>query len=66
MGYATNSPIGLSGFSAAGPTDDGRIKPDIMAVGLTHGYVIFPFSPRVSPTIWMFKGRVAPVLPPPA
>ena len=23
---------------------------------------IFPFSPRVSPTIWMFKGRVAPVL----
>ena len=39
MGYATNSPIGLSGFSAAGPTDDGRIKPDIMAVGEAHPWV---------------------------
>ena len=39
MGYATNSPIGLSGFSAAGPTDDGRIKPDVMAVGEAHPWI---------------------------
>jgi hypothetical protein len=32
-GYATNSPMVLSSFSAAGPTDDGRIKPDVVAVG---------------------------------
>lgn len=32
-GYATNSTVTLSSFSACGPTDDGRIKPDIVAVG---------------------------------
>jgi hypothetical protein len=32
-GYATNSTVTVSAFSGCGPTDDGRIKPDIMAVG---------------------------------
>ncbi len=32
-GYATNSTVTVSDFSGCGPTDDGRIKPDIMAVG---------------------------------
>lgn len=32
-GYATNSTVTLSTFSACGPTDDGRIKPDVVAVG---------------------------------
>ena len=32
-GYATNSTVSLSTFSACGPTDDGRIKPDVVAVG---------------------------------
>ena len=32
-GYSTNSVVSVSAWSAAGPTDDGRIKPDIVAVG---------------------------------
>lgn len=32
-GYATNSTVTLSFFSACGPTDDGRIKPDVVAIG---------------------------------
>jgi len=32
-GYANNSTVTLSSFSACGPTDDGRIKPDVVAVG---------------------------------
>ena len=32
-GYSTNSVVAVSSWSAAGPTDDGRIKPDIVAVG---------------------------------
>lgn len=32
-GYASNSTVNVSGFSACGPTDDGRIKPDVVAVG---------------------------------
>ena len=32
-GYSTNATVALSSFSACGPTDDGRIKPDIVAVG---------------------------------
>jgi len=32
-GFATNSSVTLSTFSACGPTDDGRIKPDVVAVG---------------------------------
>jgi len=36
LGYSTNSPMALSGFSACGPTDDGRIKPDVVAVGERH------------------------------
>lgn len=32
-GYATNAVVILSTFSGTGPTDDGRIKPDIVAVG---------------------------------
>ena len=32
-GYATNSTVTVSDFSGCGPTDDGRIKPDIVAVG---------------------------------
>ncbi|MBM3883237.1 MAG: hypothetical protein FJ387_26585 [Verrucomicrobia bacterium] len=32
-GYATNASIVLAPFSGCGPTDDGRIKPDIAAVG---------------------------------
>lgn len=36
LGYTTYSPVVLSGFSACGPTDDGRIKPDMVAVGERH------------------------------
>ncbi len=32
-GYSTNASVELSSFSACGPTDDGRIKPDVVAVG---------------------------------
>ena len=32
-GYASNSTVTVSDFSGCGPTDDGRIKPDIVAVG---------------------------------
>jgi hypothetical protein len=32
-GYASNSTVTVSDFSGCGPTDDGRIKPDVMAVG---------------------------------
>lgn len=32
-GYATNASVVLAPFSGCGPTDDGRIKPDIAAVG---------------------------------
>jgi hypothetical protein len=32
-GYATNASVVLSAFSGCGPTDDGRIKPDVVAVG---------------------------------
>ena len=39
LGYTTNSPIWLSSFSAVGPTDDGRIKPDVMAVGQSNSYI---------------------------
>ena len=33
MGYATNSTVTVSSFSGCGPTDDGRIKPDVVAIG---------------------------------
>jgi hypothetical protein len=33
MGYATNASVVLAPFSGCGPTDDGRIKPEIVAVG---------------------------------
>jgi Subtilase family len=33
MGFATNAAVVLAPFSACGPTDDGRIKPDVVAVG---------------------------------
>ena len=32
-GYSPNSTINVSSFSNCGPTDDGRIKPDVVAVG---------------------------------
>lgn len=32
-GYSSNSTVTVSDFSGCGPTDDGRIKPDIVAVG---------------------------------
>jgi len=32
-GFSSNSTINVSDFSACGPTDDGRIKPDVVAVG---------------------------------
>lgn len=32
-GFSSNSTVTLSSFSGCGPTDDGRIKPDIVAVG---------------------------------
>ena len=33
MGYATNASIVLAAFSGCGPTDDGRIKPEVVADG---------------------------------
>jgi hypothetical protein len=33
MGFATNASIVLAAFSGCGPTDDGRIKPEVVAVG---------------------------------
>ena len=38
-GYASNSTVTVSGFSACGPTDDGRIKPDVVAVGEADSFV---------------------------
>lgn len=38
-GYASNSSVALSTFSACGPTDDGRIKPDVVAVGQANSSV---------------------------
>ena len=32
-GFTSNSTVSVSAFSRCGPTDDGRIKPDIVAVG---------------------------------
>jgi len=32
-GYASNAAVTLAPFSGCGPTDDGRIKPDVVAVG---------------------------------
>ena len=32
-GFSSNSTVTLSSFSGCGPTDDGRIKPDVVAVG---------------------------------
>ena len=32
-GYSTGTVVTVSSWSAAGPTDDGRIKPDVVAVG---------------------------------
>ncbi|MCH7573896.1 MAG: tandem-95 repeat protein [Candidatus Marinimicrobia bacterium] len=34
-GYSTSSDVVLSSFSSTGPTDDGRIKPDIVANGVS-------------------------------
>jgi len=34
-GYSNPSGVSMSGFSAWGPTDDGRIKPDIVANGVS-------------------------------
>lgn len=37
LGFSTNSPwIELHQFSGCGPTDDGRIKPDVVAVGESY------------------------------
>ncbi|MBN2785941.1 MAG: S8 family serine peptidase [Pontiellaceae bacterium] len=33
LGYTTNAALRLHYYSGCGPTDDGRIKPDVMAVG---------------------------------
>ena len=33
MGFATNASLVLAPFSGCGPTDDGRIKPEVAAVG---------------------------------
>jgi hypothetical protein len=39
LGYNTNSPVSMSVFSATGPTDDGRIKPDVMATGQSNASI---------------------------
>ena len=36
LGYATNAVVTLAPFSGCGPTDDGRIKPEIVAVGQSN------------------------------
>lgn len=36
MGFATNASIVLAPFSGCGPTDDGRIKPEVVAVGQSN------------------------------
>jgi Subtilase family len=40
-GYAGSSSVVLAGSSACGPTDDGRIKPEVVACGVRN-----PLSPR--------------------
>ena len=36
MGFATNATVVLAPFSGSGPTDDGRIKPEVVAVGQSN------------------------------
>ncbi len=38
-GYASNAVVTLAPFSACGPTDDGRIKPDVVAVGQSNSVI---------------------------
>jgi len=39
LGYATNAVVTLAPFSGCGPTDDGRIKPEIVAVGQSNSAI---------------------------
>ncbi|HNQ90978.1 MAG TPA: S8 family serine peptidase [Verrucomicrobiota bacterium] len=39
LGYATNAVVTLAPFSGCGPTDDGRIKPDVVAVGQSNSTI---------------------------
>ncbi len=46
----SNNPLGMAGFSSRGPTDDGRIKPDIVAPG-TNIVSCFSHAPGAG-TFW--------------
>ena len=39
LGYASNAVVTLAPFSGGGPTDDGRIKPEIVAVGQSNSVI---------------------------
>jgi len=39
LGYATNAVVTFAPFSGCGPTDDGRIKPDVVAVGQSNSTI---------------------------
>ncbi|AKB85330.1 PGF-pre-PGF domain-containing protein [Methanococcoides methylutens] len=47
--YMANNPEGLAAFSSRGPTDDGRIKPDVVAPGT---FIISTRSSVASGTGW--------------
>ncbi|MCO5192350.1 MAG: S8 family serine peptidase [Anaerolineae bacterium] len=49
-GHVSDSPDGMAAFSSRGPTDDGRIKPDVVAPGTN---ILSARSTRVSPNpLW--------------
>lgn len=59
-GYATNASIVLAPFSGCGPTDDGRIKPDVVAVGQANpnlrGFGILTPIDGTTSNYWSLSG----------
>ncbi|MBC3790919.1 S8 family serine peptidase [Spirosoma utsteinense] len=60
LGYNQASDVGLGDFSSWGPTDDGRIKPDIVGVGVSvlsassqndSAYVVYSGTSMSSPNV---------------
>jgi hypothetical protein len=55
-GYAGPSSVILAPFSSCGPTDDGRIKPDIVAAGVS---IFTPYGTSDSNYVWMSGTSIA-------
>lgn len=58
-GHVSDNPIGMAAFSSRGPTDDGRIKPDVVAPGTNVLSVRSQAIPAGSGPLW---GEVAGTL----